>query len=465
LAQKALDTARWAEVYNLSRREPGLSHRELGRRCGVDGMTAQKYRNRQPPEVEVPKPTEPDFSEDGNSATFEVTTEKRGRLDRLLKDFGVDLNIWAVERFACNEYESFAKVKEYDGPNKVIGERITVQPLRQIKAWLRRIVPVAVSPVVSPVEVRVTSWSKLPKRMSSRLKRCMVFPDIQCGFKRDLRTGELTPLHDRRAVDVALQIAEHVAPDTQVFLGDNCDLPDWSDKFLPSPEFFFTTQPTAVELAWIYGQARSLGRDIPVTWIAGNHDERFNLAVIKHLKQGYQLRPADDLNGPPLMSLERLLGLKSLGIGFVGPYPHGEVWLGQAYRLHHGDTVRGQSGKTTAAMAQDLRHNEGVGHIHRCEQAFKTGWTKEGPRVYRAESFGTLASIKPGLVPAFKSRNNWQNGTGWVDYEDGGSFSQTSLVPIYDGMAMADGRKFTARSEREIVAQIEADTKFNLRAA
>jgi hypothetical protein len=266
-------------------------------------------------------------------------------------------------------------------------------------------------------------------------------------------------------LDIAIQITAHVQPDLVAFLGDDLDLPEWSSKFLVSPEFYFTTQAAVVELSWHYGQTKAVAPKAERKKIAGNHDERLMIALKTHLRAAYDLRPADDLDGHGLLSIERLLGLDSLGITYHGPYPQGEIWVNDNLRLHHGEVVRGQSGKTTAAVANDLRHSECFGHIHRVEMASKTGWTKEGPKVYSAWSFGTLASIMPGVVPGFKSHQNWQQGLGIVEYEEGNGFFNITPINIYNGVAIFDGRRFEARREEEIVAHIERDTKYNVRAA
>lgn len=398
------------------------------------------------------------FEPQGNTAEASYSGRKQiSTLEELIEIAKIDLTIWTVENFVVNQWEMGFKSKSGDAQS---------WPLFQVKAWLRRRIPLAIElPEIHPIEIKSSRWSSLPKKFSTKIQRAFIWPDIQCGFKRDFRTGELSPLHDRRAIDVAVQVANAIKPDRHVFLGDNLDLPEWSDKYLVSPEFYWTTQPSAVELAWIYGQAKGISPDGQIDWILGNHEARMQKALLTYFKQAYQLRPVDDLHGAPLMSIERLLGVESLGIKLSEGYPMGEVWLGNGYRLSHGTTVRSQSGKTVATVTNDLRCNEGFGHIHRVESAAKTFWQREGARIYRAESFGTLASIKPGVVPSNAARVNWQQGGGWIDYEEESKFSHTTQFIIYDGFAVADGRQFQARSEAEICEHIQFDTKYDMRKA
>lgn len=312
--------------------------------------------------------------------------------------------------------------------------------------------------LLQPLAITVTPAA--PRPVPARtLRRAVVWPDIQAGFKRDMRTGALEPIHDRAALDVAVQITNHVQPDRIVYLGDNLDLPDWSLKYLRAPEFYWTTQAAAVELAWWIAQCQAAVKN----YLEGNHERRLSVAIEANLIAAYGLRPALDLGGPPLLSVERLLGLDELGVCYNGPYPAGEVWLNDNLRLVHGEAVRAGSGDTVRAVVDDLRHSEMQGHIHRLEMASKTAWTIRGAKVYHSFSPGTLCRLTPGLVPGSKHRQNWQQGIAVIDYEDGGEHDfHVNLVPIYEGYALFDGRRWEARPEADIVRAIEADTSFKV---
>jgi hypothetical protein len=164
--------------------------------------------------------------------------------------------------------------------------------------------------------------------------------------------------------------------------------------------------------------------------------------------------------------MPKLCALDKIGVEYHGPYPHGEVWLGDKFRIIHGETVRSQSGKTVAKMTEDLRHSEVQGHIHRVELACKTYWKKEGSRTYMAASFGTMAKIQPGAVPGFKSRQNWQNGFGIVEFEeDGECLYNVRPVLIFDGHTVYDGIKWAARTEAKILDDIQSTLKDKVKVA
>jgi hypothetical protein len=390
-----------------------------------------------------------EYGEDGQSATAESWNRNPQTVEALLAICQVDLNVWVVERFVCNKWDMGAK--DADG-------EIVVTPLFQIKAWLiRKIAVVTEIPELRPIEITVKA-RVLPKPKPAKLFRAVIWPDIQTGFRRDLITGELDPFHDRRALEVAYLITRHVNPDRVVFLGDNLDLCDWSDKFIRSPEFHVSTQFAGIEMAWWYSRVRSLNAELKIDAIEGNHEFRMEKAITKYLPYSYGLKPVDDMDGPPSLSIERFLGLKSLGVTYHGPYPSGRVWLNDNLALQHGEIARNKSGATVRAMLEDLRHSEGQGHIHREELACKTVWTKEGPKVYMAFSPGTLARIDPGIVPAHKQRQNWQQGVAVAEYQEGNGFFNVYLIQIHSGKAIYDGIEWEARPEAEIVEQLVSDT-------
>lgn len=413
------------------------------------------------PEPQAPPPASAEraqFNTEGNTAVAEWQSEDVKTLEELLAVCKVDLTVWKVDKFVCNKWA--VGTKNDDGS-------VTKTPLFQIKAWLVRAViePVEFAPV-APIEIYLPAQKAAPaiiRKRGSKIRRAVIWPDAQVGFKRDLVTGRLTPLHDRRAIDVALQLTRHIQPNRVVWLGDMTDFPDWSTKYLVSPECVQTTQPTLVELAWMCAQLRLISQSMQIDWIEGNHEARLETALKTNSRQAYGLRPADDLYGPPMLSLPRLLNLASLRINYLGPYPSGEVWLNPAFSLQHGHLVRGKSGKTTAAMVEEYEGSGGCGHLHRVEMATKTVWAGNQPRFRQQWSFGSLCSIRPGVVPGMSPKPNWQNAIGEVQYEEGGEAYTVTPVLIRDGVAIYDCQRFEAREEDAILRQILSDTGYDVK--
>lgn len=367
-----------------------------------------------------------EFSSLGNYAILDYRGEKNpSSLDELLTACDVDRSIWQVERYVVNKWEVAMKLQD----------AIVHRPLFQVKAWLVREKPIVVEfPTIKPINPINLSVPKAIKNDRMNYK-ALIIPDAQVGFSRNFQTGELDPFHDRRALDLCLQMAEIHKPDEIILLGDMLDLPEWSDKFMISPEFYWTTQPAVNELHWWIKELRQ--HTNKMIYIEGNHELRMSKAVVKNIIAAYNLKPANEPNKNSL-TVPTLLALDELGVEYMGPYPNGEYWINDNLRVSHGQIARKGGGKTAAAILADARNSEIVGHIHRHEMSQKTVHPRKGIKTYVAYSPGTVARID-GVVPAYQARNDWQQGMALVHFEkDNGKFQ---IVPysIHEGEVMADG--------------------------
>ncbi len=70
------------------------------------------------------------------------------------------------------------------------------------------------------------------------------------------------------------------------------------------------------------------------------------------------------------------------------------------------------------------------------------------------------------MVPGFKSRQNWQNGFGVVEFEEGGEgLYNVRPVLVFDGCTVYDGSRWTGRSEADIVRDIQGTLGDKVRVA
>jgi len=367
-----------------------------------------------------------------NTATLESRSFRITTLEQLLEACNVDLSVWRVSRYIVNKWEVGTKTPSG-------GVRIE---LFQVKAWLVRVEPEPVFPALQPVTSNITVCD-FPKPVQEGICRALIWADPQFGFTRDLRTGRLTEFHDRRVLDVILQIARVVKPDRIDCLGDFLDLPEWTDKYLQSPEFYWNTQPALLEAHWWLAQLRLVAPNAVITLHEGNHDRRLDDAVVKHLRAAYDLRAADELDLPPALSVPKLLALHQLGIRWVDDYPNDEDWLNDRVRLAHGDKVR-VPGSTAKAVVSEADVTEIFGHAHRIEWVSRTKHERNKRSVIAGFCPGCVCHTD-GRVPAKTSRQQWQNGCAIVDYEVDGTMYSIHPIVIEDGRAMWSGRLFTAR--------------------
>ena len=384
---------------------------------------------------------------DPNYSVLEQGSDvKPNSLEEMIEIFNIDQDVWMVEKHTINRWDQAQKTPT--------GAKVT--PLYQIKVWLIRKDPIVYKwPVVQPIECGKFTYKpvKHPKR-KGKLKKALIIPDAQITYRRDHDTGYLDPTHDREAFDVICQIAEEEKPDDIILLGDMLDLPDWSDKFLTTPDLVATTQPSIFEFHW---WLRRLLKSTPhMVYLEGNHEKRLAIAVARNLIAACGLKPANKPEGPSAMSIENLLDLEGLGVEYHGPYPFGEYWINDNLKAIHGDVVRQGSGTTVAACIKELYTSVIFGHIHRVEQAAKLAWDAPTPRCIRAFSPGTIARLDTGIVPSNKARQNWQNGFAVVDYEPGDGDFNVDITPIIQGKCVYKGKKWTGRDPVKTIAK---DTK------
>jgi hypothetical protein len=374
-------------------------------------------------------------------------------LEDLIIECEIDLDEWRIERHVINKWEVGAKL-----PNEYGEMEIVTSPLFQVKAWLVKKEPIAIEPVVSPVTLTVVRERKKPKASKvSDLKLAMTLPDPQVGFHKSLRTGKLTPFHDRGALDVALQIAQDYKFDKTIYLGDLLDLAEFTDKFVRSPNYYWSTQPAAIEAKWWMTQFRDADPEGEQYALEGNHDERLKNHMLKHFKVAYGLRSVDNRDLPRMMTIPRILALHDIDVEWVPDYPNGEVWINDQLACEHGAMARAKSGATVSAMAVDAQVSRIFGHTHRLEMASKTVFEKSGGRQIEIWSMGCLCRVD-GTVPGVKARQNWQQAVGFIEYTDGGEHTIQG-IKISNGEAIFRGKRYVARDRMEQLRDETADTK------
>jgi len=375
------------------------------------------------------------WNEDGNIADIEFVTEQRiTTLEQLIEAGNVDEEIWVVEHWVLNKWEV--------GANDV-GKNLRVHPLFQVKAWLIRKVPVAIFPVIQPVQCNyIPAESLVRPKEKGEICTSLIWGDPHFGFERDMRGGYDFGYHNEDVLRVILNIAEYLQPDRMDIIGDILDLAEWSDKYFRSPEMMETTQESINAAHWWLKEFRAVLPNTEMLVYEGNHELRMRKALITHLKVAYGLRPADKLELPPAMSVESLLALDGLGIEWVGGYPSNKVWLNNELQISHGDVTRAGPGDTTKAISKDAYHSQIIGHIHRVEMTTHTHNTRDEQRYVTAFSPG-CACWCDNRVPGNGTNRQWQNGCGVVEYEvEGDGFSITPIV-VQNGRAVYNGKIFT----------------------
>ncbi len=292
-------------------------------------------------------------------------------------------------------------------------------------------------PVVQPVRVPVVETVAAAEETS--FESVLVVPDMHVGYRRQ-GNGHLQPLHDERACSIVAQIILDYEPDRVVMLGDNLDLAEWSSKYLVTPDLAHTTQEALNYLAgWI---ASWRGHVQHVDYIEGNHEKRLPDALVSNLNAACGVTQANCPDDDPVMSVPHMLGLKDLGVNWVGDYPRGTVWLNDNLRCTHAQSLAARSGMTVANSLNGATCSSIFGHAHRVESAHQTTHRRRGNVIYGAYCMGTLGHID-GRIPSNTAAENWQQGFGWVNLYDNNRFDVTQTL-IFDGECYFNGEMYTS---------------------
>jgi predicted phosphodiesterase len=288
-------------------------------------------------------------------------------------------------------------------------------------------------------------------RYSNGWETCVILPDMQVGYYRG-RNGQLEPLHDERAMEVALSIAEDINPDLIVLVGDNADFAELG-KYRVTPAFQQTTQATIDRLGLLAAQLRSACPDSRIVWLAGNHEERLPNMIIDNAVAAFGLRKANMPDSWPVLSLPGLCNFDEYDIEFFPGYPASAFWINDKLRVIHGDRVK-SGGSTAHAYLAREKTSVIYGHIHRREYGARTREDRDGAKEVMAASPGCLARID-GVVPSTKGGTDldgrpirrfedWQQGLAIVYYEPNDGRFVYNQIAIHDGWAMWNGKEYLA---------------------
>jgi len=377
------------------------------------------------------------FTVDGNEASLEWSTGSGPiqTLEALVASHQIDLDVWVQHGpVTHNTWTTPRARRDADG--------FEYFQNHQVKAQFVKRQPEPVFPVLQPVTV-ATRYQPPPPPPTDGLGLSYIFADPHFGYLKDLKTARLTPFHHRPTLDLHLQLIAALQPDRVDVLGDWLDMTEWTDRFLRSPEFYWTTQPALLESAWWLGQIRELVPHARIALHQGNHDKRMDDAVKAHLPAAYDLKAVDELDLPPALSLPKLLALHRLQVEWVGDYPNDQAWVNNLVVLEHGDRAL-SPGMTARAVAKESHEVHAFGHIHRFELVSKTLRPRGTTQVVTSFSPACSCWID-GRVPGSSPKSQWQNGGGLIEYEvDGAGYNLTPIV-MDQGRCFFRGQRFTGR--------------------
>ena len=303
-----------------------------------------------------------------------------------------------------------------------------------------------------PVLIKATVV-KTPNR---KFKTAVIVPDPQIGFWRDIETGELQPFHDESAMNVVLQAIRDLQPDLIVNLGDLLDFAEFG-KYEQTPTFQRTAQATIDRGHLFLAEQKAAAPHAHIVLIEGNHDRRLQKATVNNMAAAFGISqariPETWTERLPVLSVPHLLRLEEMGVEYVSGYPAATYWINNRLKCIHGIAVASRA-STARRVSDDERVSVIFGHVHRIELQYKTVNVREGGRISLAFTPGCLCRID-GTVPSTKGSTdylgrpvtnyeNWQQGFGVVDYEEGEGDFNVSHAFIHEGQAIFRGKLYKA---------------------
>jgi len=390
---------------------------------------------------EKPDSKEVDNLVSENERLTSLVTDRPLTVEEVGEHYKVDREIWEVDRMITNVWQNAAKDEQKDlrfneglvtGNVKTGG--IVITNLYQTKVWWVRIKPVALAPVLYPVDVTGFKFPKVVKERKSSDPSILVVPDMHLGFVRV--DNKEVPIHDERAMDVVRKLCDMYTFKHVIVLGDLFDFAEWSDHFPTPNDLRDTTQRALVEGAAFLAEIRAKQPNAKIVYLEGNHEIRMRKLLIKLVPAAYGLKSVGNIEGFPAMSIPGLLELDKLGIEWIAEYPSGEYWV-ENIQFLHGKVAR-KSGLTAGHHVNTKDHSTVFGHAHRREFAARTVWAEGKKKEVFAVSPGCLCRVDDtGIVPAVTTRNNWQQGA--LLLTKGTQDWVTEQVKIIDGVGYHRG--------------------------
>ena len=386
---------------------------------------------------------------------FESTNlDKANRIVQLLEDAKIPIDsIGGIDKVKISSYGTPMKLIERDpSTGKIVNETPYVQAAHSTSFVFSPTWEIGPAwPVVQPAKPAVVKYSPPTVIVPKGLRTEIVLPDSQFGFLRRVDTGEMLPMHDEAAHDVAAQIVGAVQPHGLTWIGDLLDFSEMS-RYLQVEEFFRTTQP-AIDAAYLW-MARCLAVS-PKTkkkrLVPGNHERRLSEYVQKNARAAFRLRPAMTTPEWPDNSLPRLLRFEELGVEYMGEWPGGEAWLVQdgpnPLVVMHDPKARGMVYASIIA-----------GHTHKhSETTFAIRAPHGGHLTFTHYEIGCLCSLErnPDKLSLQRTRvpsdrgsvSGWSQGVAVVEILEATGQHQLTFVPIKNGQALFRGQIFSAPAE------------------
>jgi predicted phosphodiesterase len=324
-------------------------------------------------------------------------------INKMLGDMGIDLKNVASGNVGFH----VGYIKNSDGEIEYTKPLPSVKPSEPNTLDRENFISQAAPTIIRP--------SRSRGKIDRKEKKALIITDTQI------------PFHDPNALSIIQQIAKDNKPDQICIVGDILDFPTLS-SFMTEDPHKNTLVSSLDTTHQLLAGLRADNPNAKIELLEGNHEYRLRRFIGDKACELYGIRRADRPRERSVLDLSFLLRLDELEANWHDGYPNGRLWINDRLKVIHGNTVK-QLGKTVLAALKNDDTSTIMGHIHRFEMAQRTVPGRHAGRLIMAASFGTLSSIT-GAVPSHHSSvdglgrqmkhiEQWQQGAGWVTYNEG----------------------------------------------
>lgn len=200
------------------------------------------------------------------------------------------------------------------------------------------------------------------------------------------------PMHDKELLElVVFKFGKDLKPDIIFLNGDIIDNYSVS-RYPKNPRITHTFHEEVTCTKEFLTNLRKAFPRTRIVMVKGNHSHRFDSYLAERMPELY-----------PFVTLQDLLGLRELGIEWVGDDKKESWYNYHGLYVGHYDACSGKSGQTAMKLLEKYGVSVVQGHVHRVAQVAKRLMEKT---IYGTE-MGCLADLKQ---VDYARHPDWQNG-------------------------------------------------------
>lgn len=394
-------------------------------RLPIEERAAAKAHAQQEPVEETPAAPQPDRIEQefsGDAGHLRSRSPRIQTPEQLLDKAQVDRTVWEIERFVVNQWEMGAKTEE---------GAIVVEPLYQVKVWLKRNRKACVlkeigERILADIATARPAWLDIPPAVVRSLKDRHLWEFC----KMDLHVGKLAWEPEAGAdydVDIAERISTEATEDLiaqiahrdieQILVPIGNDLLQIDN--LQSTTTGGTPQDTDTRFAKMFARAESivrydlerLSRIAPVVGVIvpGNHDRQSSFTLGRVLNAWFHGNPRVQIDVSP-----KLRKYHRYGVNLIG-YTHGS-------EEKHADLPLIMAQERPQDWAETRFREFHVGHYHKAKETrYTAGDSFNGVRVRILSSLCASDAwhVMKGYVGGVRSAEAllWNHRTGYAGHQ------------------------------------------------